>query len=241
MNRKHLTTKKQKFASSEIMKWKSLISYWDWYFRSSCQAGVYALPPFCWFQQIPSFLDSFLVSLKSKLCVLFAALKKKLLIALLLKNYNLKPGCFVHLRSSSLHCCRCVDDKEIVLSFFLVNSSNNNWPGSDHHKRDLWYCHYQWHTIEIVYVQAYSLQATFVREGHTRFYMYRNEFRMGRKYFFFRELHRNLSTLSYQRRLPEELQMNCYNSQTSRNGKQYRVRFADQVSASLTLFAAVQI
>ncbi|MCP9257746.1 hypothetical protein DINM_001001 [Dirofilaria immitis] len=37
----------------------------------------------------------------------------------------------------------------------------------------------------------------------------------------------NLSTLSYQRRSPEGLQTHC---QTSRNGKQCRVRFADQVS-----------
>ncbi|CAG9536554.1 unnamed protein product [Cercopithifilaria johnstoni] len=42
----------------------------------------------------------------------------------------------------------------------------------------------------------------------------------------------NLSKLSYQRRLPERLQMNCYNGQTSKNGKQYRVRFADQVSST---------
>ncbi|VBB28606.1 unnamed protein product, partial [Acanthocheilonema viteae] len=47
-----------------------------------------------------------------------------------------------------------------------------------------------------------------------------------------RRVHTNLSKLSYQRRLPEGLQTNCYNSQTSRNGKQYRVRFADQVSST---------
>ncbi|EJD74439.1 hypothetical protein LOAG_18247 [Loa loa] len=40
---------------------------------------------------------------------------------------------------------------------------------------------------------------------------------------------REVDTFSYQRRIPEELQTNYYNSQTSRNGKQYRVRFADQV------------
>ncbi|VDK73419.1 unnamed protein product [Onchocerca ochengi] len=47
-----------------------------------------------------------------------------------------------------------------------------------------------------------------------------------------KRVHPNLLTLSYQRRLPERLQTNCYNSQTSRNGKQYRVRFADQVSST---------
>ncbi|VDN82455.1 unnamed protein product [Brugia pahangi] len=41
-------------------------------------------------------------------------------------------------------------------------------------------------------------------------------------------VHTNLSALPYQKCLPERLQTNR-NSQTSRNGKQHRVRFADQV------------